>query len=372
MNDETLEPTPEFNITIDNFLSHLQSILPNIRKMKEKAQEKVKSIQDFSFSVPVPDSKEVHSLLQKICEPPHRRIGTPEAHSIEDFITKKFQEAGIEKITKEPLQITLWSASNWKLSVSNGEKKIEIPCFYVLNSGFTGPSGITAPLVYVGKGKPKKFEKINVKGKIVVGDIEFPTLPYGMLTQAFENYYVSDPTKAINEDSKTVLTFARLNFPPQSIGSKPNKDSIYWQAVEHGAVGIILILKDHPSNTNTHWGPYDGVMKPLPGLYVGNYDGMQLRKIVRSKNTTGTIILEGEQKPGTAHNIYGILPGKSDEMIMISTHHDSAFKGASDEVTAAKTSLITLVISLDPSSRRSIFMKSGFRISLNRTKQGNS
>jgi hypothetical protein len=83
-------------------------------------------------------------------------------------------------------------------------------------------------------------------------------------------------------------------------------------------------------------------MKPLPGLYVGNYDGIQLRKIMRSDNATGTIILEGEQKPGTAHNIYGILPGKSDKMIMISTHHDSAFKGASEDGTGVAMVLAQL------------------------------
>ncbi len=342
MSNETLEPTPEFNITIDNFLLHLQKILPYITKMKENALEKIKNIQDFPYSVSTPDSQEVNSLLQKICEPPHRRIGTPEAHLIEDFIAHKFHDAGLENITKEPLKITLWNASNWKLIVSTGEKQIEMPCFYVLNSGFTGSTGITAPLVYVGKGKPKKFEKIDVKGKIVVGDIEFPTFPYGMLTKAFDSYYVSDPNNEIDENSKTILTFARLNFPPQSIGAKPNKESIYWQAVDHGAVGIILILKDHPSNTNSHWGPYDGVMKPIPGLYVGKYDGMQLRKIARSDNATGTIILEGEQNPGTAHNIYGILPGKSDDMIMISTHHDSAFKGASEDGTGVAMVLAQL------------------------------
>ncbi len=350
--EEEFEPTPEFHITKGKFLLHLLKSLPGSIKLRRKARKMAKDVQDFPHPVPVPDSREIGILLEKTCEPPHRRIGTPEAHLIEDFIESKFKEAGLESVTKQPLDITLWTANNWKLRVKNESKTnnqfIDFPCFYILNTGFTSPSGVTAPLVYVGEGKPKDFKKRDVKGKIVVGDVSFPTLPHGFLTKVFGSYYISDPTKKIKLGSKTIMTFARLNFPPQSLGGETRRDSIYWQAVDGGAVGIILILKGHPSNTNTHWGPYDGVMKPLPGLYVGKQDGVKLRELVESGdgngngNVIGTIILEGTQQPAVAHNIYGILPGQSEDLIMISTHHDSAFKGASEDGTGVAMVLAQL------------------------------
>jgi len=339
---DEFEPTPEFHITVRRFFFHLLRIWPGILWLRRKAWKKAKKLEVLSVSLQIPTSREIFEHLKKVCEPPHRRIGTPEAHKIEDYLVNTFKTAGLEQVTKQKVKITLWQATNWKLLVTIGEKTQEIPSFYVLNTGFTDTKGITAPLIYVGKGRPKDFKKKNVKGKIVVGDIDFPILPYGALAKLF-GYYISDPTNIITRKSKGVMTFARMNFPHQSLGGEPRiKESIYWQAVEHGAVGIILILKGHPTNTNTHWGPYDGVMKPIPGLYVGNYDGEELRELVQSGEASGTIILEGNQSPAVAHNIYGILPGQSEEMILVSTHHDSAFKGASEDGTGVAMVLAQL------------------------------
>ena len=130
-----------------------------------------------------------------------------------------------------------------------------------------------------------------------------------------------------------MLTFVLENFPPQALGAGPREDSVYWRAVRKGALGLILILRDYPSNVNTHWGPYDGSMKPVPALYVGKYDGMKVREIAQSNDAQGTIILEGSKKPTIAHNIWGTLSGQSEDSILVSSHHDSAFEGASEDGT---------------------------------------
>ena len=226
--------------------------------------------------------------------------------------------------------------------ISNNGKQIEIPCFYVLNAGFTTEKGINAPLVYVGTGQTKDFKGIDVQGKIVVADIECPTLPLGKLIKLAKLYYVSDPSSSIDNTTKLILTFVLSNMPPQALGGKRREDSVYWRAFDRGALGLILILKDYPSNINSHWGPYDGVMKPIPALYVGKYDGIKVRELAQENNSHATIILEGFQEPAIAHNIWGILPGNSKEMIMISSHHDSAFKGASEDGTGVAMVLAQL------------------------------
>jgi hypothetical protein len=83
-------------------------------------------------------------------------------------------------------------------------------------------------------------------------------------------------------------------------------------------------------------------MKPIPALYVGKYDGIKVREIIQENSAKGTIILEGTKKPSFAHNIWGILPGKSEEMIMISSHHDSSFKGATEDGTGVAMVLAQL------------------------------
>jgi hypothetical protein len=41
--------------------------------------------------------------------------------------------------------------------------------------------------------------------------------------------------------------------------------------------------------------------------------------------------LEGRVEPGTMHNVWGVLPGMSDEVILVTSHHDSPFQGAVED-----------------------------------------
>lgn len=339
---EDFQPITEFRLTKKKFVVNLIKLIPKMRKIRKRAKKILSDIEIPKLEVKAPSKVNIQRDLEKICSVPHRRIGTKEAHKIEDVLVGKFQELGLESVNKEPIEVINWNASNWKLIISKKNEEIEVPCFYVLNTGFTKENGITAPLVYIGVGKEKDFKKKNVQNKIVVADIESPTLPFGKLINLAKPYYVSDPSSSIDKTTKLTLTFALINFPPQALGGKRREDSVYWRAFDRGALGLILILRDYPSNINSHWGPYDGVMKPIPALYVGKYDGMKIRELAKEENTQGTIIFEGFKEPSIAHNIWGILPGNSEEMIMISSHHDSAFKGASEDGTGVAMVLAQL------------------------------
>ncbi len=55
-------------------------------------------------------------------------------------------------------------------------------------TAFTGREGVTAPLIYVGRGRlSASFWKKEVRGKIVVAEVPFPTLPTGRLLKALGN-----------------------------------------------------------------------------------------------------------------------------------------------------------------------------------------
>ncbi len=342
MEEKEFDPSTEFSMSVKKFLINLLKLIPKMRKIRKKSEKILLEMEDPKMKISAPDSRIIQKDLEKICSVPHRRIGTDEAHKIENFIEKTFLELELENVKRDEVNITNWVATKWSLSISTDKETTEIPCFYVLNTEFTGQKGITAPLIYVGTGSAKDFKNLNINNKIVVADIKFPTLPIGKLFKLGKPYYISDPTSSIDKTTKIILTFALLNFPPQVLGGSPRKDSVYWRAVNGGALGIILILRDYPSNVNSHWGPYDGVMKQIPALYVGKYDGIKVRELAQLKNAKGTIILEGYKEPRKAHNIWGILPGQTDDMIMISSHHDSAFKGASEDGTGVANVLAQL------------------------------
>ncbi len=301
--------------------------LPSTWSAKRKARRIASTLPDYEGTVTIPDSEIIYSWIEGICKTPHRRPGTAYGHRAERWVAERFREIGLKNVTLDPVPITVWMARHWSLMVA-GE---ETPSFFVLNTGFTGPEGVTAPLVYVGTGTPEDFKRVDVSGKIVVADVPFPYMPTGVLVKLTGGaYMLSDPDHSVTLGYGQYLNFVRQNFVGGTTAETAPKREVYWQAYRHGAAAICLILRDQPSNSNTHYGPYDGIMKPLPGLWVGKYDGMRLREL-SEKGAEATLELTGGSKPGAMHNVWGILPGVSDEVILVTSHHDSPFQGAVED-----------------------------------------
>jgi hypothetical protein len=276
---------------------------------------------------------EIMGWVDTICEPESRRPGEPGNLKAEDFTFKKFKEFGLKDVRKEPVRITLWRADKWSLTVQSKNGEVVVPSFYVLNTGFTPREGITADLVYLRRGSVKDFESAEVRGKIAVIDMDYATLPVLPLV-LLKSYYVYDPDESFLWWDAQPATWVRRNWKPNywEKGIDITK-SAYDLAIKHGALAVVWILMDQPTNINSYYAPYDGIMKKMPALYVGKHDGRKLREMVRGGNVRGTLVLNGTKRPGVMHNVYGVLPGKSRDAILITSHHDSPFKGYTEDGT---------------------------------------
>jgi hypothetical protein len=284
----------------------------------------------------VPAQDEIMGWIDTLCEPDNRRPGEPGGRAAEDFIYRKFREFGLTDVRKEPVDITRWEAKEWNLVVRTESGDEEIPSFYTLNTGFTPAEGITAEMVYIGSGSPEDFLLYDVKDKIAVIDMEFATLPIFPL-MLLKGYYSYDPDKTFEWWWSQPAIWVRKNWNVDGDLEK----SAYEMARKNGALAVVWILKDQPTNINTHYGPYDGVMKDLPALYVGKKDGERLRELLAGGAVNGTVLLTGTKRPGVMHNVHGVLPGKSDEVMLITSHHDSPFNGYVEDGTG-----IAMVLSL--------------------------
>ncbi len=71
-------------------------------------------------------------------------------------------------------------------------------------------------------------------------------------------------------------------------------------------------------------------MKPIPGVRVGKREAHRLRAFA-ARGETATLILEGEARQGVTHNVWGVLPGLREDTIVIQSHHDAPFQGATED-----------------------------------------
>jgi hypothetical protein len=323
--EKRLESSVESNIV--TVITGLLKRLPQIWKTKREARKLVAGLPSYQGQIQTPDSATIYAWIKDLCRNPDRRPGTDNGHQAEAWVAEQFKAMGLEQVTMDPVSMTVWTAKQWSLNV-DGKK---IPSFFVVNTGFTGPDGVSAPLVYVGTGREKDFETVDVKGKIVVAEVPFPKMPYGILLKGSgAAYAISDPDHEMKLSSSQYLNFVRQNFIGGTDEKNAPKNDVYWNAYKKGAIAICLILRDQPSNSNTHYGPYDGVMKPMPGLWIGKYDGAALRESAKA-GAKATLVLTGTKEPGVMHNVWGVLPGKSDDVILVTSHHDSPFTGAIED-----------------------------------------
>ncbi len=315
--------------TLDLLLKFARSI-PRIWLAKLRARNFRARLPNYEAPLKLPSSEDIFSWIEGICQTAHRRPGTQEGHQAEEWVAARLRELGLHDVQLDPIPITVWTAQKWALNV-NGR---EVPSFFVVNTAFTKPEGVKAPLIYVRDGNPKDLAKLDVSGKIVVADVPFPYIPTGLLVNMMKilgaSYWISDPAQRLNFRTGQYLNFVRRNFIGGSTAETARIDDVYWQAYKRGAKAICLLLRDQPSNSNSHYGPYDGIMKPMPGLWIGKYDAIELREQAEL-GADATLALEGQMEKGVMHNVWGVLPGMSEEVVLLTSHHDAPFKGATED-----------------------------------------
>jgi hypothetical protein len=316
------------SVSTADALGRVVKRLPDIWRGRRRAAGDIARLPPLERRAPTPGAEQIYEWIEGLCATPHRRPGTAEGHRGERWVADRMGEVGLTDVTLDPVEITRWDASRWSLRVE-GEW---VPSFYVVNTGFTGAGGVRGRLAWVGTGRRRDFDRADVAGKIVVAEVPFPRLPTGLLMRAARAAYaLSDPTGAVGLSSSQVMSYVRRNFlgGARDAAEAPEAD-VYWQAQARGAKAICLVLRDQPSGSNSHYGPYDGLLKPMPGLWVGKHDGARLERLAR-RGAYADLALEGRTEPGVMHTVWGVLPGASDETVLVTSHHDAPFRGATED-----------------------------------------
>ena len=249
----------------------------------------------------------------------YRMPGTKSDHEAAHYLADKLRQFGFSDVRLEPVPIAVAFPDRWSLQVRTGGKAEEILCSFVRYCRYTPAEGVSAELVYVGEGSPADFDRVDVKGKIVLVDM----VVGGIMPTEGPTFFTYDPDDTIKlEDGKA-------KWPPK------NHDSSYQAAVARGAagwIGIVDIIGDD-THQYLHW----FVRYELPALTISSKDGRRLRELLKKERAEGTLTVTGTRGQGTSYNVYGFVPGKrSEEYIVVKTHHDG---WATNEASGAAVTL---------------------------------
>jgi hypothetical protein len=165
-------------------------------------------------------------------------------------------------------------------------------------SGVTPAQGITAPVEFVGMGSPAELRGRDLSGKIAL-----------VYVHVWEDVLFHTG----------LMAMARLTEGT-------------------GAVGAILWL-DRPGNAQVAaqvWNPEnDEWFTDIPWANIGSYDGVYLRKLIERTDPANppkvTLTVTADMvKDLKSQNLVAVVPGTTDENIIITAHIDGFFNAAQD------------------------------------------
>ena len=273
-----------------------------------------------------------------------RRPGYEEDLKTEQYLLERFNEIGLNDTRLEPVPVNYWRPSTTLMAI--GESAVEISCCAVPYTGWTEDAGASTRGVFVGEGSATEFDMVDVAGKLVVADMQFGDFNATHLKAG--SHFIHDPGDTIPDGTLHCANWLIPNF------------SAYYEAWKRGAAGFIGLLGAMPIDGCELYVPYDGFLKKTPAAWVGR----EHAAVVRSAAANGEPLHytnTGEGRVVDSHNVVGILPGRTDEYILITCHHDAPYASAVEDASGLSALLALakgFAQSSEPLERGLIFLAS--------------
>ena len=273
-----------------------------------------------------PEGTEIFSWIKDLAQWGHRKTGTPEGRKSAEYIRDKMNELGLSDVRIESTPSLCMMVKDYSLEIG-GE---EFESFYINGTNHGKKTGRfsfgsnqeESEFIYVGQGLPEDFEKVDVKGKVVVASI---ILPESSTTDWFKDTYIYDPEKLMDTPRKKVDIYSPSIWPNN-----------FFLAQKHGAVGFVGILENYMDDPYFYCEDYTEnghslgcEYMSLPGLWISRSSGKKVKEQFKKLEILkGHMVVDTLYDYMDAYNISGRLKGQSDEFVLVHSHHDAVFEGA--------------------------------------------
>ena len=254
-----------------------------------------------------------------------RLPGSPGDRWVEEYLRGRLEELGLE-VHVDSYRARGWLARSWSLEVWDGSKWVEVPSYYMAR---TGPGSVEGRLAFIGSAHSPSIEG-SLERRIAVSTLEFPSLSLGLLVPAA--IHVSDPDGSLEAsaglgEAKPSVYMTRLEPSECGCPVDPLSYEASQKAGASGYVGVLLNYPDMGCGEFTYYAPSDGVLRGLPGLWVDAGSAGRLEELARSA-ARARLSLEAETGEVEGRNVYAILPGRGEGVVVVHSHHDAPYGGA--------------------------------------------
>jgi hypothetical protein len=221
-----------------------------------------------------------------------------------DDLAARLDRAGVSDVGTEPVPLRRWQPGEPALDILEGADAGPVTVAnYIPYSGSTAPGGTTAALVADPGGS---LAPGSLAGRIVLFDVADAPL-----TNAF---------------------FDAIDYgqPHHPAGYDPSAPYLRPWAAQGGvghrlealrAAGAVGVLSTPLEAARGTYMPYDGKLRDIPALFLDSAAGARLRGVARAGGNV-RLTLAAEVDSITTPNLVGVIPGASDELVILQSHHD--------------------------------------------------
>jgi hypothetical protein len=235
-----------------------------------------------------------------------RRAATPSFMHTIDWTVNELKAAGLKDARAETFAVngTMWVPQSWQVQVAGdsafgaGTQSVTLRSAFPQPGGATTPAGgVTAPVVFVGRGTDADLAGRDVAGKIAV---------------------------------------VHIRPEPSLFGSA--EQGVAAKLAAKGAAGVVNAVEG-PGNAfyfDTRF-----ACGKAPCFMIGGQDGWFLEQVIGKAAAAGVLdrlkmklTLASEEKSGlTSANAVATIPGQSTKRIIVNAHADGYFQGGDDNAS---------------------------------------
>ena len=252
----------------------------------------------------LPSAGQIRDDFQRMVDFGPRLTGTAAHDNFIDWVQDELERAGCLMYPRDEKPFTYWDARRWGLDLLDGGRPGPVKVSsYFPRSGATPEAGVTGKLVPAAR-------LDQIAGNVVLIDPKLPP----QLTESFfisnANYFHwtghhPDPTR----DFKRV--WVATVGPAQ----------ILQRYQDMGAVGAVFVLDASSEAALGAYLPFNEGFHDCPALWVDRDTGAALAQAALDTPTV-RLTLTAEKRKTTSPSIVGVLPGESDELMIVNTHTD--------------------------------------------------
>ncbi|MDP6376321.1 MAG: M28 family peptidase [Pseudomonadales bacterium] len=274
----------------------------------------------------IPSGDRIFDWIRTVFDFGVRRPGYTADRQAEDLIEREFLKLGLDSVRREPVELPLWEPLAHSLSVTASGRTFEIPCFPLPHAAPTEPVDLNLRVF-------EPDDPGSMQGAAALHTMPLIEVPTTLPIDGGDMAAKPDAAVPFDLSLSGIAVDPRNSFAGevQTLPFPAPLQSVMEPAMDAGAAAFIGALTNYPGDSYEYYVPYDGIERPIPGVWIRGSDGLRLRDLAMSGEVTVRLSVASRRETVLTNNIIGELPGADEELLVIGSHHDGPWASAVED-----------------------------------------